>query len=243
MDAERAITVPEVDLFGQVIESLPQEHEWTLELVRARRPEVYRAVVGMLSCAVPVRHIAEQLGVSHHTVTLIRDVDAAMVATQTRAYAERLRCQSAQAFAHAMCKLPEASSRDAAVTAGILLDHAQLLMGQPTEITETKRVVVERPADPAAAWDRVIEVSAKVQTSDSESGVNPSLPVEQEPLSPAAPRKDTELDTPHALHTPTAGQVAGQVEEAGGGGCALARGHGEAMASVSEKENFPLGGA
>lgn len=240
--------VPDLDLFGQVIERLPQSHEWTLELVRARKPEVYRAVVACLSCQMPIRHICEQLGVSPHTVMLIRDVDAAAVATQTRAYAERLRCQSAQAAAAAMSALPEATAREAAQVSEILLNQAQILMGQPTEITQVSREPISAPAGPDRAWDAIRQAAItvpEVSASDSVSEVCDSQESSSQDVSVCNASIDTGLDTPSAGTgaSPGAAQIERQSDpiapDMEGGGVGLSLGQVEAMDQDSRKQNLP----
>lgn len=160
MDSESNQIPPEEerDLFGLAIADY--EHHWTGERVRERRPETYRAIIGLLGCNLPVVEIARQLGVSEHTVRVVRNIEAVAVADRKREYGQRLRRWGAIAFAHAMSRLHESSSRDAAVVGGILDDHAGRLMGEATAIVEHKRSEVN-PQQAAAWWrSRVIEVSA-----------------------------------------------------------------------------------
>jgi hypothetical protein len=136
MSSEQLQLLP--DDVGAVVEALEAAGEFTLERVKARKPETCRLVVDLLRGGFGIIRIAELLHISVNTVSRLRDDAGIKPEEQTAGLAKAAGMVAALSAERLIDRLSdkdaadEIPARDLAIIHGVGVDKAQLLSGGAT---------------------------------------------------------------------------------------------------------------
>lgn len=120
--------------------------EFTGERLAARDPERYRAICSALANGMGIRRIARAYRVSTNTVAVIRGVEGLSIETIKQGLAASCRHGAAMAVERIIEEMDLIKRESLPIVAGVLIDKAQLLEGQPTQI--------HGQADAPRDWDQ-----------------------------------------------------------------------------------------
>jgi len=204
--------------------ALESAGQFTADRLHEQRPVVYKAVVGLLAQNWSIRRIKALLGVHHYTIAAVREREAGSIDTQKLAIGERALSAARLAVDSLVEALedPESaekiSARDRALSAAILVDKAQLLLGGATSRVEH----VESVPD-------IEEYQRWLKTIPVEMGLGEGKAGQKAEATPPAPRAlpagATERATDATVGAteqgstagPVGGSVAGPGDQAGDG--------------------------
>ena len=120
---------------------LAVEGEFTGERLLRDRPAVYAAVVRMAAEGLSISATARALGVSRNTVCAVRDREGITIEQDKRELLRDLRRASRLSVEKVIELLPTVKlAKDAAITAAVMIDKAQLLSGEATSRVERVEV-------------------------------------------------------------------------------------------------------
>ena len=143
---------------------LAVEGEFTGERLLRDRPGVYAAVVRMAAEGLSISATARALGVSRNTVCAVRDREGITIEQDKRELLNDLRRASRLSVEKVIELLPTVKlAKDAAITAAVMIDKAELLSGGATSRVER----VEVQADQVRAFlDALPVVEGEVIDAD-----------------------------------------------------------------------------
>jgi transposase-like protein len=150
-----------------LLPAVEQRHRFTGEQV-ARCQERYQAIVRALGEGISVRAICRAFGVSHHTVAVIREREAGLIATEKTAVTMRLRRivrLTTERLEEAL-EADELPVQSLPVVLGISVDKLMALEGAPTQVVE-----IRREADGASIKRAFAELAAAAATRQSAGSV------------------------------------------------------------------------
>lgn len=206
--------------------SLPVErvrHAFTGEQLE-RREQLREAITLLLAAGVPVATIATRVGVSNHTVMLLRDRLFESVAEQKKDFAQVCLSKGAKFLGLAEAVVESASYKDRMIGFGIATQRGMelLAMGSGVELSESKAVDVE------AARLRIERLLADAPAVLDVSAVDP-VSVDRERVSEGFCDCDVRCD---------AYQPPGRIQPADGR-TAQAAGAGQGAGGVGESTGAP----
>ena len=162
-EAARALAAPPLSFFEEMEEAekrLAEAGDFTGERLFRDRPGVYAAVVRMMAEGISISATARALGVSRNTVCAVRDREGFSIEQDKKELLRDLRRAGRLSVEKVIELLPDVkSAKDAAITAGVILDKQQLLSGEATARVE--RVDV-KPDQVKAYLDALPVVDAEV---------------------------------------------------------------------------------
>lgn len=156
-------SAPAFSFFGEIQEAekaLADTGEFTGERLFRDRPGVYAAVVRMAAEGQSISATARALGISRNTVCAVRDREGHSIEQDKKELLRDLRRASRLSVEKVIELLPDVkSAKDAAITAAVMVDKAQLLSGEATARVER---VEARPDQVKAFLESLPVIEAEV---------------------------------------------------------------------------------
>jgi hypothetical protein len=129
---------PELEAsFEQACDKVAKVKQYSAEQLHRRDPAKYRLIVRMIGESLSTRMISRACGISAHTVEAVRIREGYSIAKERARLLELVRSASRLCVERLLELIPEMSARDAAIAAGITIDKALLLQGEPTVVIES----------------------------------------------------------------------------------------------------------
>ena len=157
--------------------------EHTAARLAVRRPDTYRAIVGLSAEGVGALRCASMLAVSVHTVLAVRRREGAAIDQERARLADRFRAGAEIGAEVAIDMLSDPAQRrrlnalQAATAAAILADKAELLGGQ----SQTIRIEVEHRAAPDQLTELVAAARARMDSGARTDAAKGPAVVDLEP--------------------------------------------------------------
>lgn len=151
---------------GEVCQAAEAQGDYTAARLFSRRPDAYKAVIGLSAEGRGALRIAALLGVSVHTVLAVRSREGVAIDQERRELADRFRAGAKVAAEAALDAVADPDQRSRcnalqlATAAAILTDKAELLSGSQPSI----RIEVEHRASPTQFADLVREAAARMDS-------------------------------------------------------------------------------
>lgn len=125
-------------LSDETIAAQSRAGEFTGEQLFRREPAKYREIVSMTAEGMGVHRIARVLKVSGHTVRAVRSREGLEIATGKKEMAANCRQFAGLAVERLIEEVDSIDLKTLPVAFGILVEKAELLDGNPTQIIETR---------------------------------------------------------------------------------------------------------